>query len=178
MLVVPAVLVVLLAAGCSQSESAPEPVTSGTVAVPTPSEPAPATPTQAPATPSPVATAASPTAEKTPEAPKATGPGDLTFCDYLEQNASAAQRVEDPTQFVELVDGALAVAPGAVRDDLALYAQSVRKLALTVTGSPAQAAKADAWLSRNDAAVQQAQDNLNSYSLSSCGQPFITGEGN
>lgn len=126
--------------------------------------------------PTPAVTSARPTS-KTPK-PSATGAGDLTFCDYLQRSRDAAQQVEDPQQFVELVDGALAVAPGSIREDLALYAESVRKLATTVTGSPSQAAKADAWLSRNDAAVQQAQDNLNSYSLSTCGQPFLTGEGN
>lgn len=124
-------------------------------------------------------TTAAPTPQPTTPKPKNTtsGPGDTTFCDYLEQTSDAAQQVEDPTQFVKLVEGAQAVAPGAIADDLALYAQSVRKLAATVTASPAEAAKADKWLSRNDAAIQQAEANLNSYSESTCGRPFITGEG-
>ena len=33
------------------------------------------------------------------------------------------------------------------------------------------------WQARNDAAIQQAEDNLNSYSESTCGRSFITGEG-
>ncbi len=171
------VLALLALVGCSSSDGEPDAGSSGTVAVATPSAPTrAATPTEQPSTPATTAPATQP-ASKTPK-PAVSGAGDLTFCDYLAQNADAAQLVESPEQFVELVQGALAVAPGSIRDDLSLYALSVQKLATTVTGSPAEARRADAWLSRNDAAVQQAQDNLNSYSLSTCGQPFITGEGN
>ena len=171
------VLALIALAGCSSSDGEPDAGSSGTVAVATPSPPTQAaTPTEQPSTPATTAPATQP-ATKTPK-PAVSGAGDLTFCDYLAQNADTAQLVESPEQFVELVQGALAVAPGSIRDDLSLYAQSVEKLATTVTGPPVAARKADAWLSRNDAAVQQAQDNLNSYSLSTCGQPFITGEGN
>ena len=76
-----------------------------------------------------------------------------------------------------MVNGALAVAPGAIRDDLVLYAQSVQKLADTVTAGPKKAAAADKWLSDNADAVAQAEANLNGYSESVCGVPFITGEG-
>jgi hypothetical protein len=169
------VLVALLTlAGCSQGSDTPEAQSSGTVGVTSPASP---TPTPTPTTAGP--TTATPSAAATTRTPKpqSSGPGDLTFCEYLEKTADAQQQVEDPAQFVALVEGAQAVAPGAIADDLALYVQSVRKLALTVTGTPAEAAKADKWLSRNDAAVQQAQANLNSYSESTCGRPFITGEG-
>lgn len=172
-------LTLIALAGCSSSGSEPDAGSSGTVAVESATPSAPElsqSPTELPSAPVTTAPATQP-ATKTPK-PVATGAGDVTFCDYLAQNADAAQLVESPEQFVELVQGALAVAPGSIRDDLSLYADSVEKLATTVTGSAAEAKKADAWLSRNDAAVQQAQDNLNSYSLSTCGQPFITGEGN
>lgn len=171
-------LALIALAGCSSSDNEPDAGSSGTVAVTT--APAPTqtqTPTEQPTSPATTAPATTQPQTKTPK-PAVSGAGDVTFCDYLAQNADAAQLVESPEQFVELVQGALAVAPGSIRDDLSLYADSVQKLATTVTGSPAEARKADAWLSRNDAAVQQAQDNLNSYSLSTCGQPFITGEGN
>ncbi len=167
-------MALLALGGCSQTTTTPDTDSSGTVAVPSPESPTPVpSPTTAePSTAAPTATATT----RTPK-PQTSGPGDLTFCEYLEKTADAQQQVEDPAQFVALVEGAQAVAPGAIADDLALYAQSVRKLALTVTGTPEQAAKADRWLSRNDAAVQQAQANLDSYSESACGRPFITGEG-
>ncbi len=156
-------------AGCSQTESAPEPVDTGTVS----EAPASESPTPEPSTP---VAATSPTVKpsKSPEQPKA---ADTTFCAYLKKTSGAAQQVEDPTQFVALVEGARAVAPGAIEEDLALYAESVRKLALTVTGSPAQAARADAWLADNEDVISAAEANVNNYSLSVCGQPFITGEG-
>ena len=164
----------LVLAGCSQTADEPQAGTSGSVSVPSPVETtvAPTSPTLEPTT-----AAATPTPTTPKPKDTATGPGDTTFCDYLEKTADAAQQVEDPAQFVKLVQGAQAVAPGAISDDLALYALSVRKLAQTVTGTPAEAAKADKWLSRNDAAIQQAEDNLNSYSESTCGRSFITGEG-
>jgi hypothetical protein len=168
-------LVLLALAGCSQTDDEPQAGSSGTVAVESPTIRPSAPPTQTPTT-APV----SPTAPKptTPQ-PAATsnGPGETTFCDYLEQTAGAQQQVEDPAQFVKLVKGAQAVAPGAIADDLALYAQSVQKLADTVTADAQTAAKADRWLARNEAAITQAEANLNSYSESTCGRPFITGEG-
>ena len=69
------------------------------------------------------------------------------------------------------------MAPGAIAEDAALYAESVRALATTVTGSPKKAAQADAWLSENEDAIAAAEANLDSYSQSTCGLPFITGEG-
>lgn len=168
------VVSLLLLAGCGQSGDEPNAGSSGSVRVP---DEVTASPTVAPTK----TRSASPSAVTTTRQPKptptASGPGDLSFCDYLEKTADAQQQVEDPGQFVTLVEGALAVAPGAIADDLALYAASVRKLAATVTAPPDEARKADRWLTRNDAAVQQAQANLNSYSESTCGRPFITGEG-
>ncbi len=165
-------------AGCSSTESEPDAGSSATIeapAVPTSAAPSPdattpeaigqVTPTSEPATSEPVTQ------------PSPTGKGDTTFCDYLASTAAAQQQVEDPDELVKIVEGAQAVAPGAVSEDLAVYVQSVKKLALTVTGSPDQAAKADAWLTRNDAAITQAETNLNSYSESVCGTPFLTGEG-
>jgi hypothetical protein len=169
-----AVLLALLAlAGCAQNDDAPQAESTGTVTV-APSSPEP-TPT--PTTTEPTTAAPTPAPTTRSPKPQASGPGDTTFCGYLEQTAGAQQQVEDPAQFVALVEGAQAVAPGAIAEDLALYVQSVRKLALTVTGSPEEAQKADRWLARNDAAVQQAQANVDSYSQSACGRPFITGEG-
>lgn len=167
------VIALVALAGCSQNDE-PKAEITGSVAAPSPVET-----TEEPSTPTPTQTTAAPAPTATTPKPKntSTGHGDATFCDYLAKSADAAQQVEDPAQFVALVEGAQAVAPGAIADDLALYVQSVRKLALTVTGSAAEAAKADKWLSRNDAAVQQAEANLNSYSESTCGQPFITGQG-
>ncbi|MFN8184368.1 MAG: hypothetical protein U0R23_08105 [Candidatus Nanopelagicales bacterium] len=167
LLIVAAVVI----AGCSQNTTSPPPDSpEPSVALSTPApSPTSVAPTQAATTP-----AATPTQTKPPATP---APGTDAFCAYLKKTAGAQQRVEDPQQFVDLVDGALAVAPGAIQEDLALYAQSVRKLALTVTGSPAEAAKADAWLTRNEDAINQAEANLDAYSQSTCGRPFITGEG-
>lgn len=173
------IVVALVAlAGCSSETNEPQAGTSATIEVQTPTA---APSTVAPASPTPVATSAAPvtpSASTSSPKPQQTGAGDVSFCDYLAKTADASQQVESPDEYVALVKGAVAVAPGAISQDVALFATSVEKLALTVTGTPAQAAKADAWLSRNEAAVQQAQDNLNSYSLSTCGQPFVTGEGN
>lgn len=172
------IAVVLVAlAGCSSGDSEPGAGSSGTVAAPTANEsraPSPAATTPS-ATLNPSATARP--ASSAPAAPSPSGKGDVTFCDYLASSAGAAQQIEDPAELVKIVQGAQAVAPGAISEDLALYVESVKKLALTVTGSPEQAAKADAWLSRNDAAITQAETNLNSYSESVCGTPFIGGEG-
>jgi hypothetical protein len=163
--------VALALAGCTQTDSAPEPAISQTIAAsdaPSPVE-----------SPTPQATTKSPSQEPTTPAPtpKATKPGTTSFCKYLKQTAGAQQQVEDPAQFVALVNGALAVAPGAIQEDLALYAESVQKLADTVTAGPKKAARADQWLSENEDAIDQAEANLNAYSESVCGQPFITGEG-
>jgi hypothetical protein len=170
-------IVLIGVAGCSSGSSEPGAGQSGTIAVPSASEttalsPAATTPS---ATLNPSSEARPATSAPTPAA--STGKGDTTFCDYLASTAAAQQQIEDPDELVKLVEGAQAVAPGAISEDLALYAQSVKKLALTVTGSPDQAAKADAWLSRNDAAIAQAELNLNSYSESVCGTPFLAGEG-
>ena len=164
------ILTAVVLAGCSQNTASP-PVPSDTPATRSTPAPSPTTqaPTQAVTTP-----AATPTATKRSTTP---APGTDAFCSYLKKTAGAQQRVEDPQQFVDLVEGALAVAPGAIQEDLALYAQSVRKLAVTVTGSPDEAAKADAWLTRNEDAINQAEVNLDAYSQSTCGRPFITGEG-
>lgn len=170
-------LVLVGVAGCSSGTSEPGAGQSGTIAVPSASQtaaPAPASTTPS-ATLKPSSESRPATSAPAPSAP--TGKGDTTFCDYLASTAAAQQQIEDPNELVKLVAGAQAVAPGAISEDLALYAQSVKKLALTVTGSPDQAAKADAWLSRNDAAIAQAELNLNSYSESVCGTPFIAGEG-
>ena len=173
-------IAVIALAGCSETTDEPGGGTTATLAVESPTSPVRTqTPTQPPTTPDSTQAPATTTAPATQRPkPASTVPGDLTFCDYLERSRDAAQQIEDPAQFVQLVEGAAAVAPGSIREDASLYAESVRKLALTVTGTPAQAAKADAWLVRNDAAIQQAQDNVNSYSLSTCGQPFLTGEVN
>jgi hypothetical protein len=160
-------------AGCSQTDSAPEPTPSETFVTQSPS-PEPTATSEAPtvtptsATPSPTRASASATATQASTA---------AFCAYLKKTAGAQQQVEDPSQFVALVNGALAVAPGAIQEDLTLYAESVQKLADSVTASPKKAAKADQWLSDNEDAIAQAEANLNAYSESSCGRPFITGEG-
>lgn len=154
---------VVVLAGCSQTQSSPQASTTPTSVItgePTPSAPSPRVTKSVTATPS--ATRIVPSTE--------------AFCDYLEQTAEAQQTVEDPQAYVRLVTGAQAVAPGAISDDLALYAQSAKKLAVTVTGSPEEAAKADAWLTRNEAAVGQAEANLNAYAESTCGRPFVAGE--
>lgn len=163
------VVAAVILAGCSQTGSAPEPQTSESVTTQAPSpvrstEPATQTPTPAQPTPS-------------TTAPSTAKPGTAAFCKYLKKTAGAQQQVEDPMQFVELVNGALAVAPGAIREDLALYALSVQKLADTVMAGPKKAAAADKWLSENEDSVAQAEANLNGYSESVCGVPFITGEG-
>ena len=157
--------------GCSQDNASPQPQDSQTIAVsPEPTEPSVITsPTAVPTT----TAAPSPTATKT----KKSQPGADAFCTYLEQTQGAQQQIEDPAQFVELVEGAAAVAPGAIAEDAALYVESVRALATTVTGSPKKAAQADAWLSENEDAIAAAEANLDSYSQSTCGLPFITGEG-
>jgi hypothetical protein len=163
-----ALLLAAALAGCSQTESPPEPVDSATV--PT------ATATEA-TTPPPAPTTAAPTsAAPVPESPAGSS-GDDALCAYLKKSSKAAQQVEDPAAFVALVEGAQAVAPGAIEEDLALYAESVRKLAILVTGSPKQAAKADAWLAENEDVVAGAEANVDNYSQSVCGRPFITGEG-
>ena len=158
--------------GCSQDNASPQPQDSETIAVsPEPTEPsAISSPTAVPTT---TTAAPSPTATKT----KKTQTGADAFCTYLEQTQGAQQQIEDPAQFVELVEGAAAVAPGAIAEDAALYVESVRALATTVTGSPKKAAQADAWLSENEDAIAAAEANLDSYSQSTCGLPFITGEG-
>lgn len=165
------IVAAVLLAGCSQNTTSPPAQQSeSSVAQSTPApSPTSAAPTQATTTP-----AATPTATKRSTTP---APGTDAFCAYIKKTAGAQQRVEDPQQFVDLVEGALAVAPGAIQEDLALYVESVRKLALTVTGSPDEAAKADAWLTRNEDAIAQAEVNLDAYSQSTCGRPFITGEG-
>lgn len=161
------VVAAVILAGCSQPDSAPEPEISETVATQDASPVESAEPaTQAPPSSRPSRSAAPATAK----------PGTSAFCKYLKQTAGAQQQVEDPVQFVELVNGALAVAPGAIQEDLALYAQSVQKLADTVMAGPKKAAAADEWLSENEDAVAQAEANLNGYSESVCGVPFITGE--
>lgn len=158
---------VVALAGCSQSQTS------------TQSE---ATPTvqkskAAPTTASPVETSQAPTsAAPTSAAPTATQsaiPGDKAFCAYLKKTQGAQQIVEDPDQYVALVQGAAALAPGSIAEDAALYAESARQLALTVTGSAKEASKADKWLTANQAAVDQAEANLNSYAESTCGLPFI-----
>lgn len=167
-----ALIVLLVAlAGCSQTDSAPEPTASESVVTQSPS-------------PEPTATSEAPTVTPTSAAPSptqasatATQASTSAFCAYLKKTAGAQQQVEDPSQFVALVNGALAVAPGAIQEDLALYAESVQKLADSVTAPPAKAAKADQWLSDNEDAIDQAEANLNAYSESACGRPFITGEG-
>jgi len=165
------IAVAVLLAGCSQNTTTEPPAPSEVTASQSTPAPSPTSqpPTQAVTTP-----VATPTATKPATNPP---PGTDAFCAYLKKTAGAQQRVEDPQQFVDLVEGALAVAPGAIQEDLALYVQSVRKLALTVTGSPDEAAKADAWLTRNEDTINQAQANLDAYSESTCGRPFITGEG-
>ncbi len=105
-------------------------------------------------------------------------PGAGRVLHLLEQTQGQhQQQIEDPAAFVGLVEGAVAVAPGAIAEDAALYAESVRALATMVTGTPKQAAKADAWLTQNEDAIAAAEANLDSYSQSTCGLPFITGEG-
>jgi len=155
-------------AGCSQTESAPEPVDSATI---------PTAPTAVATTPTPAATTAAPTSAAPASKSPAASSGDDAFCAYLKKSSKAAQQVEDPAAFVALVEGAQAVAPGAIEEDLALYTESVRKLAILVTGGPKQAAKADAWLAENEDVVASAQANVDNYSQSVCGMPFITGEG-
>lgn len=167
-----ALLTVLIAgvalAGCSQSQTASEPSASVSVPKPKPSMTT-AAPTTAPAT------TAAPTSAAPTQSASSAVPGDKAFCNYLKKTQGAQQIVEDPTQYVALVEGAAALAPGAIAEDAALYAESARKLAVTVTGSQSQAAKADQWLSENSDAVDQAEANLNSYAESTCGVPFISG---
>lgn len=163
------VVAAVILAGCSQEQSAPPPQVSDTV---TTQAPTPAGSPQ-PASQPPATSRTSPSAT----VPTTAKPGVSAFCKYLKKTAGAQQQVEDPAQFVALVNGALAVAPGAIREDLVLYAQSVQKLADTVTAGPKKAAAADKWLSDNADAVAQAEANLNGYSESVCGVPFITGEG-
>lgn len=166
------IVLAIALAGCSQTDSAPEPEISPTVATQAPS-PEPSASTEAPSA-TPTTAAATPTRASA----TATQASTAAFCAYLKKTAGAQQQVEDPSQFVDLVNGALAVAPGAIREDLALYAESVQKLADTVTAPPKKAAKADQWLSDNEDAINQAEANLEAYSESACGRPFITGEGN
>ncbi|MEZ5185579.1 MAG: hypothetical protein R2720_07520 [Candidatus Nanopelagicales bacterium] len=166
-----AVILAIGLAGCSQTDTATPPTSPA--ATPSVSE----TPMESPAptqSPSPTRTTAKP---ETTDTPKPSGPATNSFCAYLKKTSGAQQQVEDPSQFVALVNGALAVAPGAIAEDLALYAESVQKLADTVTAGPKKAAAADKWLTQNEAAVSAAEENVNNYSLSVCGQPFITGEG-
>jgi hypothetical protein len=165
------VVVAVVLVGCSQDNAGPQPQDTGTVSVsPEPTRPSPV---ETPTTQAPTSAPVSPTPSRTKKAQ----PGADAFCTYLEQTQGAQQQIEDPAQFVALVEGAAAVAPGAIAEDAALYAESVRALALTVTGSPKQAAKADAWLSQNEDVIAAAEANLDSYSQSTCGLPFITGEG-
>lgn len=153
---------VLVLAGCSQTQTSTEPTASPAQSTPAPSTPAP---TQS------AAPTSSPTAEPTPSAPSTEA-----FCNYLEDTAEAQQSIEDPAAYVQLIAGAQEFAPGAISDDLALYVTSTKKLALTITGTPEEAQKADAWLTRNEAAVEQAEANLNAYTESTCGRPFTIGE--
>ena len=113
--------------GCSQDNASPQPQDSQTIAVsPEPTEPSVITsPTAVPTT----TAAPSPTATKT----KKSQPGADAFCTYLEQTQGAQQQIEDPAQFVELVEGAAAVAPGAIAEDAALYVESVRALATALS---------------------------------------------
>ncbi len=159
-------------AGCSQTDSAPEPDVSATTE---PAEPSPAQTTPGTVTPTPTRTPTPTTPE--PDPGSTTKAGTTAFCDYLEETSGQQLQVEDPSQFVALVEGAVAVAPGAIAEDAQLYAESVRRLADTVTEGPKKAAKAEAWLTANESAVAQAEANLNSYAESTCGRPFITGEG-
>lgn len=169
-----ATVLLLAVAGCSETESAPAPEPSESAASPT----AMATPT--PVTPTSEPTGSSP-ASQTPTAPRpeptATRAGTSAFCDYLEQTSGQQQQVEEPSQFVALVEGAAAVAPASIAEDIALYVESVRKLAETVTAAPKKAERANQWLSDNEVAVAQAEANLDSYTQSACGRPFIAGEG-
>ena len=158
-------------AGCSQNDSAPQPEVSASTESTVPS-PTPTTPTPVAPSPTRTATPTTPAPEQNP-----TKAGAQAFCDYLEKTSGQQQQVEDPAQFVALVEGAVAVAPGSIAEDAQLYAESVRRLADTVSGGPKKAAKAEAWLTANEAAVAQAEANLNSYTESTCGRPFITGEG-
>lgn len=172
------VLAVLAAlAACTSSTESEEPT-------PTVSESQVASPTisvspETTAPPSSPASTPTPTPTPTPTATSGatSGAGDEAFCDYLERTAGAQQTVEGPEQYVALVAGAQAVAPGAIADDLALYVTSARKLALTITGSASEAEKAQKWLNRNAEAVNTAEANLNGYAESTCGRPFLTGEG-
>ena len=165
------VAVAMVLAGCSQDSTSPQPQDSATISVsPVSSK---QTPVTSPTTAAPTSTPA-PTATKSKKPQR---PGADAFCTYLEQTQGAQQQIEDPAAFVDLVEGAVAVAPGAIAEDAALYAESVRALATMVTGTPKQAAKADAWLTQNEDAIAAAEANLDSYSQSTCGLPFITGEG-
>lgn len=162
----------LAVAGCSQTESAPE--STMTPVSPT----AAATATQATPTSEPTSATATTQAPMTPAPkPTATRAGTSAFCDYLKQTSGQQQQVEDPSQFVALVEGAAAVAPAAIAEDIALYVESVRKLAETVTSGPKKADRANQWLSDNETAVAQAEANLDSYTQSVCGRAFIAGEG-
>lgn len=167
-------MVVLGLTGCAQTQSDPTP--SPTIPSASPILPSPTSTPSAPATPTTAAPATSSATRPAPE-PTATSAGVAAFCDYLEETSGQQQQVEDPSQFVALVEGAVAVAPGAIAEDIAIYAESVRKLAQTVTAGPKQAARANQWLSDNEAAVAAAEANLDNYTQSVCGRPFITGEG-
>jgi hypothetical protein len=102
--------------------------------------------------------------------------GDEALCDYLEGTATEQQQVEDPRDFVELVENAAELAPGAIAEDARLFAQSADKLATAITGTAEQAEAANRWLERNAERIDQAQVNLDAYTESVCGRPFITGE--
>jgi hypothetical protein len=108
--------------------------------------------------------------------PAATRAGTSAFCDYLDKTSGQQQQVEEPSQFVELVEGAAAVAPAAIAEDMALYLESVRRLAETVTAAPRKSERANQWLSDNEAAISAAEANVDTYTQSVCGRPFIAGE--
>lgn len=114
-----------------------------------------------------------------PQAPDspAADPAVTAFCDYLESTAQEQLQVEDPMDFVELVEGAAQLAPPAVADDATLFALSIRKLALAIVGDAGQSRAANRWLERNDAEVRRAEADLEAYTQQACGRPFITGEG-
>lgn len=155
--------------GCSQSQTSSQPSASPEV---TSEQPETSMPTSTTST----TPSGSATSSKAPTQPADNVPNDKNFCAYLKKTQGAQQQVEDPAQFVTLVQGAAMLAPGAISEDAALYAESAQQLALTVTGTPKEAAKADKWLTANQAAVDQAEANLNSYAESTCGVPFIAGE--
>lgn len=168
-LITAATALVLLSA-CSQSQTSSQPSASpmATTAMPEPSMSEPST------------GAASPdntaTGSAVPSQSVTAPPSDKAFCNYLKKTQGAQQLVEDPDQYVALVQGAAQLAPGSIAEDAALYAESARQLALTVTGDAKESAKADKWLNANQGAIDQAEANLNSYAESTCGVPFISGE--